>query len=820
MMSVRLAINYFARKLLYLMVKAETLPSNISQLHINPDHPVIYVLEARSWSNLLVLQTECERLGLPSPLSRISAPHLKSWHSVYTIAPRQPFKSWVLKQPKRSRMLRGIVEIQRDHPDEDIQFIPVSIFWGRPVAKQKHWLTVLFADSWGIASRTRKLFTILFHGRDTLVNFSEVINYRSSSFDKNIDDDEIIDRLQLGLSNRLTEIKTATLGPDVSHRRTLVRKLLMNPDVKTSIIKRSAEDSLSEYHATLQARRYLYEIVADCTDITIQILQRGLSTFWNRFYSGIEVTNSEEINKLALTHELIYTPCHRSHIDYLLLSYVIHYEGLAIPYIAAGRNLNMPIIGPILRGGGAFFIRRSFKGNELYSTIMFEYLASLISTGMPIEYFIEGGRSRTGRLLKPKPGMLAMTIRSFLKYRQRPVAFIPVYVGYEKLLESKAYQAELSGEDKKAETFFTSIRNILRIRGEFGKVYANFGKPVFLNQVLDQYSSQWDRETYNDHARPDWLRHVVNDTGNLIMSNINKAASVNAINLVATVMLATAKQHIDENELVKMIEINRSIIESLNYSERTIITSLPAAEQIKLAESLRLVKRRPHELGDIIYLDARRSVSMTYYRNNVLHLLAMPSLIACCFLNMRTHTREELINLVSLAYPFIRAELFLKWKQHELADVIEQILDIMSGLGLLIKNEQLDVYTRAGSGTSEFVQLTMLTKVISPVLEVYYLTLALLSRSKTIKPTRDELENNCYLMAQRVAMIHELNSPDFSDIKLISNFIEVLINMDYVRTYGTEQIEYSEAFQQADKRARLLLSKEMRTNILQMVKSA
>ncbi len=105
----------------------------------------------------------------------------------------------------------------------------------------------------------------------------------------------------------------------------------------------------------------------------------------------------------------------------------------------------MPLIGPVLRNAGAFFIRRSFKGNELYSTVMFEYLASQISTGMPIEYFIEGGRSRTGRLLQPKPGMLAMTIRAFLKYQQRPIAFIPVYIGYEKMIESKSYLAELKG---------------------------------------------------------------------------------------------------------------------------------------------------------------------------------------------------------------------------------------------------------------------------------------------------------------------------------------------------------------------------------------
>ncbi len=259
----------------------------------------------------------------------------------------------------------------------------------------------------------------------------------------------------------------------------MVRDLILKPAVQTAINKRSAEDNISEYKAAIQARRYLNEIVANCTNVTIQVMQRALSSFWNRFYSGIEVNNSEYLKSLALSHELVYVPCHRSHIDYLLLSYVIYFEGLAIPYIAAGKNLNMPVIGSILRGGGAFFIRRSFKGNELYSTVMFEYVAELIAKGIAIEYFVEGGRSRTGRLLQAKPGMLSMTVRGFLKYRKRPVAFIPVYIGYEKLLESKAYQAELSGEDKKSETFINSVKSILKIRGEYGKVSTNFGKASF-----------------------------------------------------------------------------------------------------------------------------------------------------------------------------------------------------------------------------------------------------------------------------------------------------------------------------------------------------
>jgi len=819
-MSLRKPINYLARKILYLWVKTEVLPTRVEQLDINLDLPVVYVLEARAWSNLLVLEMECERLGLPSPLDRITStetPQLKAWHSVYSISPRQPFKAWLQKLPKRSRMLRGIVEILREFPDQEIQFVPVSVLWGRPVAKQKHWLQILFADSWGLASRIRRLFTILFHGRNSFVQFSDVVSFRRNA-SVDVSDDEVIDNLQKILVTRLKGLRTATLGPDVSHRRTLMRDLILKPDVQKAIIRRSKEDNFSEYKATLQARRYLNEIVANCSNITIQLMQRGLTWFWNKFYSGIDVSNHEYLKNLALSHELIYVPCHRSHIDYLLLSYVIYYEGLAIPYIAAGKNLNMPVIGSVLRGGGAFFIRRSFKGNELYSTVMFEYVAELISKGVPIEYFVEGGRSRTGRLLQPRPGMLAMTVRGFLKYRKKPVAFVPVYIGYEKLLESKAYQAELSGEDKKSETLFDSILSIFKIRGEFGRVRANFGKPVFLNQVLDNCHSTWSSEPYNDSQRPQWLRTVVGCLSQDIMCHINQAASVNSINLISTVLLATSKQTMDERELVRMLEVYQFLINALDYSEQIVNITMTGKEQLQHAETLKMIKRQPHELGDIIYLDARHSVSLTYYRNNILHLMALPSIIACCFFNSRINSKEEIISLVSLAYPFIKKELFLTWEMDELPDAIANMLDAMSEHGLLEKKGLGDSYSRRGSGAIEFTQLMLLAKVISPILEVYYLTLALLSDSGSEKISKEALEKKCYLMAQRVAMIHELNSPDYSDKKLISNFIDALVHIDYLKVYDVDHLEYSEVFHQADKRIRLLISKEMRSNILQMLR--
>ena len=141
------------------------------------------------------------------------------------------------------------------------------------------------------------------------------------------------------------------------------------------------------------------------------------------------------MRKLALEgHEIVYVPCHRSHMDYLLLSYLLYHQGLVPPHIAAGINLNFFPVGSIFRSWGAFFIRRTFKGNRLYSTIFREYLAELFYRGYSVEYFIEGGRSRTGRLLEPKTGMMSMTIQALQRGLTRPISIVPVYIGYEHVL--------------------------------------------------------------------------------------------------------------------------------------------------------------------------------------------------------------------------------------------------------------------------------------------------------------------------------------------------------------------------------------------------
>ena len=815
-MILNAPLNYLAQKLLYLWIKTDV--SQQENIPSASDNTIdIYVVATYAWSDVLVLEHECSLLNAITPLSRIKHPALSKWHHVHTVAQSQPLKAWLQKKPIPSEMLRGIYQVLKENPELDVRFIPIVIFWGRPVLKQKHWLRVLFSETWGFAGRTRRLFTILFNGKNTLLQFSPAISFQDTI--RASTSDACVDTIHTLLSNRLDDIKTSTLGPDISHRRTLVRDLLENKDILQAINNRSDQNNISHRKACKTAQGYLNEIVADRSYITIQIFQRILRSFWNKFYSGINVHFSAELKQLALTHELIYVPCHRSHIDYLLLSYVIHHEGLAIPYIAAGKNLNMPVIGSVLRKSGAFFIRRSFKGNELYSTIMFEYVASQLSNGMPIEYFVEGGRSRTGRLLQPKPGMLAITVRAFLKYRKRPIAFIPVYIGYEKMIEGKAYLAELQGDDKKSETFFGSLRSILNIRGFYGRVTTSFGQAVFLDEMLHEQNPEWKNETFNDNQRPEWLRPMVKKTSSLIMQRINESCSVNAVNLIATALLAAPNQTMDEGELKRTLDFYTQLVKRLNYSERITITDYDAAKQIQYVEELSLVHRRKHEMGDFIYLDEPHAILLTYYRNNILHLFALPSLIACCFNNAAFIDKETIVRYIKIAYPFLKSEFFLPWPTMDIENTINEVLSDLVDQNLLTSNINATTYDKPQIGTDQHAQLHTLSQVISPVLELYYMIFALLAEHGSGNLTRIRLEELCHLMAQRLSLMYEINSPDFFDKKLIANFINSLINFGYVKINHLEMLELNPKALEEGRYARRLLDKNMQYNILQMLRS-
>ena len=146
---------------------------------------------------------------------------------------------------------------------------------------------------------------------------------------------------------------------------------------------RPARRKISEYKAWKQARKYAFEIAANYSYAFVRVASFALTWFWNKIYDGVELQHFRKFQELAPDYEIIYVPCHRSHIDYLLVSYFVYHNGLVPPHVAAGVNLNLPVLGRFVRKGGAFFLRRSFRSQKLYSAVFHEYLAGSCPTAPP-----------------------------------------------------------------------------------------------------------------------------------------------------------------------------------------------------------------------------------------------------------------------------------------------------------------------------------------------------------------------------------------------------------------------------------------------------
>jgi glycerol-3-phosphate O-acyltransferase len=799
--------------LLRLWVRFKVRPEDVvERLHAR-NNPVCYVIEERSAVDLAVLQDACVHLKLPRPRKRLIEKS-KDLRSFFYLS--QPRGFWDERLDRRPPPQLGqMIEALRGDPRLDIDLVPVAVYWSRAPQKERSWFRLLFVEDWALTSRARRFMQVLFNGRDAILEFDDPISLRSLLGE------------QLGIAVRGRRVarairelyakhRAARIGPDLSHRRTIVTSVLKTRAVRAVVAQEMREKKLSRHQAILRAKRFAEEIAANYSHSFIRFMESALSRLWNRLYDGVEVGHVETLERAAEGNEIVYVPCHRSHMDYLLLSYAIYVNGFAIPHIAAGINLNLPFVGRFLRQGGAFFIRRSFRGNALYTVVFMKYLAAMMARGHSIEYFIEGGRSRTGRLLQPKTGMLSMTVRSFLRDPARPVVFLPVYFGYDRIVEGSTYIGELSGKPKEKESVFGLVRTFRKLRERFGKVHVNLGEPIPLAAILDRYQPDWRSQKFEEDTRLPWVNHAVDDLATLVMRNINSAAAATPIGLLAMTLLATPRQALPEADLLRQVDLYRAMQRDFPYSDRVTVTGMTGTEMVEYGLSMKVISRQSHKLGDIIRMSDESAILATYYRNNILHLFAMPSLAACIFSSNARVRTEDIQRLAWRIYPYIAAELFLRWNEQEIAGVVNGVLDCLRQHGLLEHNADSDEWLRPPPNSVKAVQLSLLAQATIQTVERYYLAIAQLVKAGSGQITQTALEERCQLTAQRMALLYGLNSPEFFDRDMFSNFIDLLRARNVIRSSSDGKLEFDEVLMRVAADAQFVLSEQLRHSILQV----
>lgn len=780
-----------------------------------PQLPVCYAIEQYGLSNVLILEQACRETGLPSPLVAMPSNMAGQGRAVVALSRRHGFWFGRPRNRTHSEGLANLFAALQADPSLDVQVVPVSIFVGRAPDRQSGWFRVLFAENWAIVGRFRRFLAVLLNGRHTIVQFSAPVSLRGVLLE-GMTQEVAARKVSRVLRAHFRRIRTAVIGPDLSHRRTLLDGVLAADPVRQAIADQARRDSISPAKAWRRAHSYATEIASDYSHTVIRSLSFMLTPFWNKIYRGVSMQHFEALKQAAPGHEVIYVPSHRSHIDYLLLSYLLYSHGLVPPHIAAGVNLNLPVIGPILRRGGAFFLRRSFKANPLYSAVFSEYVATLIGRGDSIEYFIEGGRSRTGRLLAPKAGMLVMTVRAFLRQPRRPVLFQPVYIGYERLIEGKSYLDELSGQPKKKETVWALLRAAVGImRRNYGRVTVSFAEPVLLDDVLACHAPNW-REEQNEGVRPDWINAAVDTLSSRIQVNINRAADVNPINLLAVALLSTPKYAMSERDLLIQLEVFKTLLVAAPYSARVTVTQMSPEQIVAYGEEVGVLARTRHPLGDVLSLEGEQAVLQSYFRNNVLHLFVCAAWVASCFQNTRRLARASVVRLGRLIYPFLRRELFLPWEHEGFAAQIEATIDVLVERGLLTQSTDGEQLQRGPGQTDEVFCLRVIANAVMQAFERYYIGVAVLVKNGSGTISSAELENLCHLTAQRLALLYAPTAPEFFDRSLFRGFIATLRELNLVRVNEAGKLAFGDDLAAWANDSRLILSRELRHSILKI----
>lgn len=760
--------------LLRSFVKDKNIPNDpIAELALDQTQPFIYLLPYGSQTDLLLLRRNCLALGLPDPLEMNEIDGHKLARYAYLDKYNLTAKTKTVNESTKT-LFTEYFELHQKNPQLDVQLLPVSALWGRAPGKagKQEKLTHL--------GPLKKLRAMLWFRRDSFVRYSQVVSMRYI-VETQGHDEKIAQKLIRIARIHFAKQQSSTTGPGLPNREAMFNAILNSNEVSQIIREDASIKKVSIAEKEREAKDMLEEIAAAPSYERMRLGDRFLGWLWNKLYQGIDVQHAERVRKLALEgHEIVYVPCHRSHIDYLLLSYVLYHEGMVPPHIAAGINLNFWPAGPLFRSGGAFFIRRSFKGNRLYATIFREYLSELFKRGYSVEFFVEGGRSRTGRLLNPKTGMLSMMLQAVKSGNSRPISIVPVYIGYEHVLEVETYAKELRGAEKEKENVGLVLRVIRKLRN-LGKGFVNFGEPITVNNYLNEHFPEWREESEDNRA---WLNKSTDKLATQIMNNINDAAAVNAMNLIGTILLSTEQRALGKEQLIAQLDNLMELLKNVNYAKDVILPNESAEEMIAHVLSLDKVGilEEQDEVGSVIRLERNAAMLMSYYRNNVFHLFVLPSLVAKFILQYRTTDIETLCSEIEKIFPFIRRELFISLKDEDVNDYLHKIIEQLVAQSLIAKDgDSISIRRR------HFANLKILADASSSILQRYFITLRILQY--TPDASRSQLEKGSHSVAKRLSVLHGIRAPELIDNGLFATFVMSLREENFFLEDGLADID-------------------------------
>ncbi|MGF1511337.1 MAG: 1-acyl-sn-glycerol-3-phosphate acyltransferase [Myxococcota bacterium] len=621
---------------------------------------VVHTLRSSRLIDPLYIQYFLEQVGLPPPewmhdhnVAREAPTAEALCATVARGAPsllflRRP-STWLGPSPRYTeRFVQALLELQAKS-ERPILLVPEALIWLRRAAGlERSWVDTIFGDR-EAPGRWREMLGFVVHHRNARYHVGAPIDLRDAlQREAGKPLTTIAKKVRWLILHHLAREEQLRTGPIHRSAARTRQSVLSDPEVRRVIETVGARQGGIE-KVEARADELLKVIAADMRYGWLRTLDILIDWVWRRIYDGINVDKEgfDRLRSAARQGPVVVVPSHKSHVDYIVMSQVFFKEGMMPPHIAAGENLNFWPMGLVFRRSGAFFIRRGFRGDKLYTAVFSGYVRRLLRDGHVLEFFIEGGRSRTGKLLPPRTGMLSICIDPVADGHVSDIQFVPVSIGYEKVIEAKAYANELAGGEKKKEdmaSLLTSGPKVLRSR--YGRVYVDFDEPISLRQFAS--AREIDLESLDADASGRRLKQLTTQLGHRIVYGINRVTRITPTSVVALVLLGHTTPSVSQTELFEEADRVLDILDALQARRSGSLAPDSRRDAIRetvdrfAADGVVKVKGSGSDL--ISYaVDAAGRQALDFYKNNILHFLLPYSVVSMALLSTEEGRRDTAV---------------------------------------------------------------------------------------------------------------------------------------------------------------------------------
>ncbi len=561
-----------------------------------------------------------------------------------------------------------------------VQLVPLALFWRKGPRLERRFLN-LFYGAPERPTDTGKVISFLWNYRNLAVRVGQPIDLEAFVRERRASGEAaaiVARKVRRALMIFLRREEKPVAGAALRPLPRVEQLVLADPEVRRAIADAAALARRPPERLQLAARRMLREIAAAPSPTMLAALDVLVTRILGRLFEGIEVRGLERVVEDAKLHPLVLIPCHRSHIDYVILSWLFYEHHLVPPLVAAGINLAFWPLGPIFRRAGAFFLRRSFDGDRLYATVFRTYVMQLLRDGTTQEFFIEGTRSRTGRTLPPRLGMLSMLIEAYARGVRSDVRLVPIGFSYERVVEEASLVEERRGAGKTGENLSGLLRARRLLRRRFGRVVVRFGESISLAEVIGPSRPLPGPAPEAEVAQ---RREKTAVLAREIARQLSELVAAGRTHVAAAALLASPAEGVRREELVRRVRQLAAVLEragtTLGEALREDLAGDLESTLAFLAEA-GLIERVHDREGEIVRVEPSQRVVLDYYRNAISAALAPPAALALALRLGKTDA--EAIAAASDWLDVLRGEFFPPPRER-LAELLAQHLEALRALG-------------------------------------------------------------------------------------------------------------------------------------------